>query len=162
MAEGNGDPREKDLKFMRENKDWKFYEADNIGQKDNPYPSTNTLFWYRAIEPGKYEYMSTNNQFPDEASYGGIANNFKYASKYMTNKSEANRIVEFDTTKLGNLSKFFTENEINAPKPEDGGISYGLGHTGSTPKGVALGLFNQSMSNADITWRVVFKKVPNK
>ena len=160
MAEAHGDPREADLVFKRKNKDWSFFGVDNIGQENNPSESTDTLFWYRAIDPDKYSQMHGTNQFPDEASYGGIANNHKYASKYMTNKSEANRIVEFNTTKLGNLSEYFTKNGINAPKPEDGGISYGLGDTGATPKGKARDLFNESMKNNDITWRVVDKKVP--
>ena len=158
MAEANADPREEDLKFKRENKDWKFYGVDNIGQEHNPAPSTDTLFWYRAIDPGTYD--SNKNKFPDEAAYGGIGNNHKYVSKYMTNNSAANRIVEFNTTKLGNLFDYFTENGINAPKPEDGGISYGLGATGTKPKGKPLELFNQSMATGDITWRVVDKKVP--
>ena len=158
MAEAIADdPREKDLKFKRENLFCKLYGVDNIGQEDNPGPDT--LFWYRAIDPDTYTQMDSKNQFPDEDAYGGIANNHKYVSKYMTNKSEANRIVEFDT-KLGNLSEYFTENGINAPKPEDGGISYGLGATGTKPKGKPLELFNQSMGTGDITWRVVDKKMP--
>ncbi|KAI6659949.1 hypothetical protein LOD99_14289 [Oopsacas minuta] len=159
MAEANDD-HEKDLKFKRENKDWKFYGVDNIGQEDNPTPSTNTLFWYRAIEQSTYTEMVQSNQFPNEAAYGGIANNHKYVGKYLTNKSEANRIIEFNTVKLGLLSEYFTKNGINAPKPEDGAISYGLGLKGNKPVGKPLILFNDSMRKGDITWRVVDKKVP--
>ena len=162
MAEAGDDPHESDLKYKRENKDWKFYGVDDIGQEVNPNPSTSTLFWYRAIEPEKYDYLLANNQFPQEKSYGGIANNHKYAGKYLTNKSEANRIVEFNTTKKGELYKYFKENGVNEPKPEDGAISYGLGDTGTKPKGVPLQLFNGLLTSGDITWRVVDKKVPNK